>query len=50
MPSAIDKFVEAMNKTSLFWDKKVEVIAKHGEIVCIKCDGFHFVCDEQEKK
>jgi hypothetical protein len=49
MSSAIDKFIKAMNNTSLFWDKKVELIAKHGEVVCVKCDGFHFVGDEHDK-
>lgn len=48
MASALEKFVEAMNRTSLYWDKKIEVTAKHGEVVCIKMDGFTFMSDKEK--
>lgn len=53
MASALEKFVEAMNKVSPFWTKNsehnLEIIAKHGKIVCVKCDGFSFMSDDKRE-
>lgn len=45
MATALEKFQKAMNNTSLFWVKTLEVTAKNGEIVLIKCEGFSFMSD-----
>jgi hypothetical protein len=45
MATALEKFQKAMNNTSSFWVKTLEVTAKNGEIVLIKCEGFSFMSD-----
>ena len=44
---ALDKFAEAMNKTSDFWAKDIRVTAKNGEIIIVECDGFTFMSDHE---
>lgn len=48
--NALDKFKEAMNQTSPFWTKQIEVTAQEGEIVSIKCEGFCFMTDKETDK
>ena len=50
MPTALEKFTEAMNSVSPYWTKAVEVTAQEGEIVIIKCDGFSWKSDTEENK
>jgi len=38
-----------MNKKSEYWTKHVEMVAKNGKVVIIKCDGWTFVDDEKQK-
>jgi hypothetical protein len=45
--TAVEKFVEAMNQFSDYWVKDIEVTAKGGDIVLIKCDGFTFKGEEK---
>jgi hypothetical protein len=45
MATALEKFQKAMNNTSPFWVKTLEVTAKNGEVVLIKCEGFSFMSD-----
>jgi len=47
MSTALEKFTEAMNRTSPFWTKDLEVTAQKGEIIVIKCDGFCFKSDDE---
>jgi len=49
MATALEKFQKAMNTTSPFWVKTLEVTAQGGEIVLIKCDGFCFKSDSLKK-
>ena len=43
--TALEKFIEAMNKTSGFWVKSIEIHAQDGKVVFIRCDGFCFKGD-----
>lgn len=46
---AVEKFVEAMNKISLFWEKEIRVVAKKGRITLVECEGFTFISDPEEE-
>ena len=50
MASAIEKFQEAMNKTSLFWSKQVEIVAQEGKVILIKCEGFVWKSDPEKRE
>lgn len=50
MANAFEKFQAAMNQTSPFWTKNIEVIAQRGEVVTIQCEGFTFKSDKQEEE
>jgi hypothetical protein len=38
-----------MNNVSGFWTKQVEVTAQAGEVVLVRCEGFTFKSDREEK-
>ena len=48
--TALEKFMNAMNGVSPFWTKNVEIQVQNGEIVLIKCEGFHFKSDDPKKE
>jgi hypothetical protein len=50
MPDAMAKFVEAMNKTSNYWTKTVEVTVQAGEITVVRYDGFTWKTDGQARE
>ena len=45
MLSAVEKFKRAMNKSSLYWTKKIEVVAQEGKIIIVRCEGFCWKSD-----
>lgn len=47
--TAIEKFTESMNIISDFWTKEIEVVAQNGKIIMVKCDGFTWMGDKDEK-
>jgi len=47
METALEKFQNAMNKTSLHWTKCIKVTAQGGKIVFIECEGFCFKSDSR---
>lgn len=49
MPTAFEKWVEAVNKTSTeAWTQKPKVIARRGKVVRIEWRGFEFRDDGKE--
>ena len=47
---AIEKFVNAMNQSSKYWKKAVEVTAREGEIEIVHCGGFVWTSDKKESE
>lgn len=48
MATAFEKFIRAMNRTSPYWTKAIEVVAQEGKITVIKHEGFTFKSDPKE--
>lgn len=48
--TAIEKFIDAMNKSSQFWQAKdVEITAQNGNIVMVKWQAWTWKSDEGEQ-